>query len=107
MSSLRVNFTRVALATAVGICAFATGDVSSFTSGVFVTTASARIGRPLTPFSYAGVARRTTGRAIGYGAAAAYGAAAVGAGYAAGAYAPAAGCVQVADPWGRIITRCY
>ena len=34
--------------------------------------AHAIIGRPLTPLSYAGVARRTTRRAVGYGA---YGAA--------------------------------
>ena len=37
----------------------------------FVTQAEARIGRPLTPFSVAGVARRTTRRAVyasyGYG----------------------------------------
>lgn len=32
--------------------------------------AHAIIGRPLTPFSYAGVARRTTRRAVVYGAAA-------------------------------------
>jgi hypothetical protein len=32
--------------------------------------AHAIIGRPLTPFSYAGVARRTTRRAVAFGAAA-------------------------------------
>jgi hypothetical protein len=35
-----------------------------------VGSAEAIIGRPLTPFSYAGVARRTTRRAVMYGAAA-------------------------------------
>ena len=70
---------------------FANGPLSS---------AEARIGRPLTPMSYAGVARRTTRRAVGVGVvgAAAYGA------Y--GAYA-APGCVQVADAYGRIVTQCY
>ena len=66
----------------------------------FVSTAEAIVGRPLTPMSYAGVARRTTRRAVAYGAA---GAVAVGA----AAYA-GSGCVQtqVADPYGRIVTVC-
>src|SRR5258708_13735348 len=66
----------------------------------FVSSAEARIGRPLTPMSYAGVARRTTRRAVAYGAA---GAAAVGA----AAYA-GSGCVQtqVTDVYGRISTVC-
>jgi hypothetical protein len=37
---------------------------------LFPSKAHAIIGRPLTPFSYAGVARRTTRRAVVYGAAA-------------------------------------
>lgn len=37
------------------------GDIMS-TSGDLVATAEARIGRPATPLSYAGVARRTTVR---------------------------------------------
>jgi hypothetical protein len=63
----------------------------------FVSSAEAIIGRPLTPMSYAGVARRTTRRAVGVGAVA--GAAAY------GAYGP--GCVQVADAYGQVVTRCY
>jgi hypothetical protein len=35
-----------------------------FNTGMFVKEAQARIGRPLTPGSYAGVARRTTRRTI-------------------------------------------
>jgi hypothetical protein len=62
----------------------------------FVSTAEAVIGRPLTPLSYAGVARRTTRRAVAAGAAA-------GAAY---RYAPAPGCVQTVDAYGRIIYRC-
>lgn len=60
-----------------------------------VTSAEARVGRPLTPMSYAGVARRTTRRAVAVGA----GAAAAGA-----YYAP--GCVQVVDAYGQVVTRC-
>jgi hypothetical protein len=69
----------------------------------FVTRAEAIIGRPLTPLSYAGVARRTTARAYAYGATAGVvaGAAAV------GAYSyPPGGCVQVVNAYGQLITRC-
>ena len=37
-----------------------------FEAGVLVGTAEAVVGRPLTPISYAGVARRTTRRNIAY-----------------------------------------
>jgi len=50
----------------------------------------------LTPMSYAGVARRTTRRAVVGGAVA------VGA---AGAYY-GSGCVQVVDAYGQVVTRC-
>jgi hypothetical protein len=43
---------------------------SAFELGVLPRQAHAIIGRPLTPFSFAGVARRTTRRAVEYGAAA-------------------------------------
>jgi hypothetical protein len=66
-----------------------------------MSRAEARIGRPATPLSYAGVARRTTRRAVAYGTAAAAGAAA------AGAYAySASGCVQVVNSYGQVVTRC-
>ena len=65
-----------------------------------LSSAEARIGRPLTPLSYAGVARRTTRRAVAVGAAAA-GAAAVAAPV---VVAPA--CRQVVDVYGRIVTVC-
>jgi hypothetical protein len=64
------------------------------TNGVF-SEAQARVGRPLTPMSYAGVARRTTRRAVAVGAA----------GVAAGAYYGSS-CVQVVDAYGRVTTRC-
>lgn len=52
------------------------------TDSGFTSMAEARVGRPLTPMSYAGVARRTTRRAVVYGGAAA----------AAGAYAVRPAC---------------
>ena len=63
-----------------------------------VSSAEARIGRPLTPLSYAGVARRTTRRAVAVGAAA-------GAVYVAPVVvAPA--CAQTVDVYGRVVTVC-
>jgi hypothetical protein len=64
--------------------------------GALVSSSEARIGRPLTPMSYAGVARRTTRRAV-YGTAAAA---------AAGAYVARPGCVQVTNAYGQVATRC-
>ena len=80
--------------------------VAAFAGGLFwngepaidnglVSSAEARVGRPLTPMSYAGVARRTTRRAVAVGAGAA----------AAGAYY-GSGCVQVVDAYGQVVTRC-
>src|SRR5258706_7246751 len=66
--------------------------------GAFISVTQARIGRPLTPMSYAGVARRTTRRAVVYGVAAATAAA--------GAYAVTPGCAQVVDADGQVYTRC-
>jgi hypothetical protein len=83
---------------AAALAAFAAGlfcnDGNIITTGVF-SEAEARVGRPLTPMSYAGVARRTTRRAVAVGAAAG----------AAGAYYGSS-CVQVVDAYGRVTTRC-
>jgi hypothetical protein len=91
----------IALATLSVAAMLCLSDAPSPTgSPVAFTAADARIGRPLTPLSYAGVARRTTRRAVVGGAAvagAAY--------YGAPAYG-APGCVQVVDPYGRIVYRC-
>ncbi len=73
---------------------FANEGSSLLNSNAFVSQAQARIGRPLTPLSGAGVARRTTRRAVGYGAAA--GAAAMGA-------VVAPGCVR--GPYGNVVCR--
>lgn len=83
------------------LASFAAGlswnDGSVVRIGVF-SEAQARVGRPLTPMSYAGVARRTTRRAVAAGAA-------VGTVGAAGAYYGSS-CVQVVDAYGRVTTRC-
>jgi hypothetical protein len=85
-----------ALAAAAGL--FSGSNLPLSPSG-FVTGAEARIGRPLTPMSYAGVARRTTRRAVAVGAA---GAAAAGAYY----YHQRPGCVQVVNSYGQVMWQC-
>ena len=62
--------------------------------GGLVSVSEARVGRPLTPMSYAGVARRTTRRAV-------YGTAAAGA-----YYGTRPGCVQVTNSYGQTVTKC-
>jgi hypothetical protein len=74
-------------------------DQRPFGAGSFVSQADARVGRPATPMSYAGVARRTTRRSVAYGAAAG---AAVGGAY----YYAAPGCQQVVNSYGQIIYSC-
>ena len=100
-----------AFAAIAGLSLFMVDDVTPTSSGLFVTRAHAIIGRPATPMSYAGVARRTT--TYGYGAPA-YGAAAgvaagvaIGAAAARPAYVAPGGCVQTVDVYGRLITQCY
>lgn len=108
MSGLIQNGLRCAVALVVGAgCLLVSEQAILHRSGSLATSAEARIGRPLTPLSYAGVARRTTRRAVAVGAAA-------GAVYAAPVVvAPApvvvapGGCVQAVDPYGRVYTRCY
>lgn len=103
-----VNFVvRLSVATMLGGAALMWNGNLPVDSRSSVSSADAIIGRPLTPLSYAGVARRTTRRAI------------VGAGVVGGAavvvappivVAPvgvAPRCVQAVDPYGRIYTRCY
>jgi hypothetical protein len=89
---------RVVLALIMVAATLLWGESLTILGDSFTTQAEARIGRPLTPMSYAGVARRTTRRAAAYGAA---GAAAAGAYY----YA-APGCAQVVNSYGQIVYRC-
>jgi hypothetical protein len=97
MNRTKIRLLRFALAAVAGVgCLFVSDRILPTGSGLLITEANAIIGRPLTPMSYAGVARRTTGRA----------AVGVGVGVAVGAAAVAPRCVQVADAYGRIVTRC-
>src|SRR6266568_2870212 len=90
---------RLALAAAAGFMVLLGAERLSPTHpDMLVTTADARIGRPLTPMSYAGVARRTVRRGA-YVAGATAGAAAAGAYY-------GSGCYQTTDAYGRVYTRC-
>ena len=97
-----MTVSRKLFVTVVAAAAFSAGLFWNGETAVdngLVTSAEARVGRPLTPMSYAGVARRTTRRAVAVGA----GAAAAGA--AAGAYY-GSGCVQVVNAYGQVVTRC-
>ena len=85
----------------IGTAVFAGAMLWNGTSGIergFVSTSEARVGRPLTPMSYAGVARRTTRRAVAVGAAVGVAGTA--------AYVARPGCVQVTNAYGQIVTRC-
>ena len=118
MTNARLNPIRIALAGAAGVGLLMANDVSPTMSGYFVTKAQAIIGRPATPMSYAGVARRTTRReaygtgayggyrGYGYGAGAVGAAAEGAAAYGAATYG-AGNCVQVTDVYGRLVTQCY
>jgi hypothetical protein len=102
MTVMSTTLFRLSLATILGGAAlFWGGQLPLDGQSSLVSFAEARIGRPLTPMSYAGVARRTTRRAV------AVGAVAVGAGAVVAApmvVAPA--CSQMVDVYGRIVTVC-
>jgi hypothetical protein len=85
---------RMTLAVVVGTGCVVLDDNPFGPSSSFISDAEARIGRPLTPMSYAGVARRTTRRAVAAGAA-------VGA-----AAAYSSSCYQTVDAYGRVYTHC-
>ena len=96
MTRIQIKLLRIALVAIAGIAGLFISEKSSPTKPVsFVTSAYAIIGRPLTPMSYAGVARRTT-VGVGVGVAVGAGAAAVA--------MPA--CAQVVNVYGQITTVC-
>ena len=78
-----------AMALAAAGAALSLDDSSLLRGEIAASSADARIGRPATPLSYAGVARRTTRRAVAVGAAA------------------TTTCVQAVDAYGRVYTKCY
>jgi hypothetical protein len=77
-----------AVACVAAIMTLLGGDGSILETGSLVGSAEAVRGRPATPVSYAGVARRTTRRAVAVGAA-------------------STTCVQAVDAYGRVVTKCY
>jgi hypothetical protein len=93
---------RLSISTALGAVVLSwNGQLPVGPQASLVSAAEARIGRPLTPMSYAGVARRTTRRAVAVGA--------VAAGTAAVVAAPVVvtpACMQVVDAYGRVATVC-
>lgn len=78
------------------------GQFGSSIEASFVSPAQARIGRPLTPLSYAGVARRTTRRVV---AASAVVAKPVVVAPVAVVVVPPP-CVEVVDAYGVVTQRC-
>lgn len=93
---------RLSIGTALGATVLSwNGQLPVDPHASLVSSADARIGRPLTPMSYAGVARRTTRRTVAVGAAAAGTAAVVAAPV---VVTPA--CRQAVDAYGRIATVC-
>jgi hypothetical protein len=101
MTRISATLFRLSIATILGGAALFWGGQSPLDrQSSLVSSAEARIGRPLTPMSYAGVARRTTRRAVAVGAVAA------GAAVVAAPMAVAPACSQVVDAYGRIVTVC-
>ena len=101
MTRISTAFFRFSIATILGVGAFLwSGQLTLDPISSLVSSAEARIGRPLTPMSYAGVARRTTRRAV------AVGAVAVGAAAVAAPMVVAPACAQTVDVYGRVVTVC-
>ena len=93
----QMSFGKIAVAATTFACAtlFSFDWSEQRGASLSIESAQARVGRPLTPVSVAGVARRQYRRGTyGYG----YGAGVVGAGLAAGAVGTAA--VAATSPWG-------
>jgi hypothetical protein len=100
MTGISKTFFRFSIATVLGGAALLwSGQLPLDPQSSLLSSAEARIGRPLTPMSYAGVARRTTRRAVAVGAAA-------GAAVVAAPMVVAPACRQVVDVYGRIVTVC-
>lgn len=103
MSYRKIRLLSVAFAAIAGLSGlFASDHVSLTKPGSLLTEAHAIIGRPLTPMSYAGVARRTTYRAATYGH---YGAV-VAAPVVVAPVVVAPVCAQVVNIYGQIATVC-
>lgn len=96
MTEISKKFFHLSIATILGgVALLWSGQLPLDPQSSLLSSAEARIGRPLTPMSYAGVARRTTRRAV-----------AVGAAVVAAPVVVVPACRQVADAYGRIVTVC-
>jgi hypothetical protein len=93
----RMSLAKIAIATTTFACTalLSVGWSEQRGTSLSIESAQARVGRPLTPVSVAGVARRQNRRAA-YG----YGAGAVGAGVAAAAIGTTAAVAAATSPWG-------
>jgi hypothetical protein len=101
MTGMNVRVLRIALAAVVGVGGLFMSE-KILQPGSLVTSAQAIIGRPLTPMSYAGVARRSAvGVGVGVGVGVAVGAAVV-----ASPVVVAPVCAQVVNVYGQITTVC-
>ncbi|WP_374207535.1 hypothetical protein [Bradyrhizobium sp. 190] len=101
MTEMPKTFFHLSIATILcGAALLWNGQLPLDPQSSLLSSAEARIGRPLTPMSYAGVARRTTRRAVAVGAVAA------GAAVVAAPVVVAPACRQVVDVYGRIATVC-
>jgi hypothetical protein len=100
MSHTTNKFIRFMIVTTAGFVGlFWSGQVSFDRQSTLVSSAYAIIGRPLTPLSYAGVARRTTRRAV-------VGGAVVGGAVVVAPVVVAPVCAQVVNVYGQITTVC-
>jgi hypothetical protein len=100
MTRIASTLIRLSIAAVAGAVALSwSGQMPRDAQSSLVSSAEARVGRPLTPVSYAGVARRTTRRAVAVGAAATTAVV-----VAPTVVAPA--CAQVVDAYGRVATVC-
>jgi hypothetical protein len=93
-ASALIKFTTAAVAVAVGL--FWSGEIAPSMNSGLITEAHAIIGRPLTPMSYAGVARRTT---VGVGAV-------VVAPVVVAPVVVAPACARVVNAYGQVATVC-
>ena len=111
MTRTMLHLFRLLIGTVLGAAALLwSGQLPQDPHASLVSSAEARVGRPLTPMSYAGVARRTTRRAVAVGAvatgAAVVAAPVVVAPVVAAPVVVAPACTQVVDAYGRIATVC-
>jgi len=94
------------LAAAMGFASLFVGEMPTLVGGPsFVSRAEAVVGRPRTPVSYAGVARRTTYRAVTPNVVVAPRAVVV-APAPVVVVAPRPGCYQAVNGYGQIYWRC-